>query len=250
MIVHCFETAAAAAHAVATRVADAVRAKPSLVLGLPAGQTPVPVYAALTRMCDAGEVDFSRVTTFNLDEFAGERAGLKTRPYEGRSFRRFMDEAFFSRVNVDRRRIHFLDGLADDLDAECRRYDAAIAAAGGIDLQLLGIGRNGHIGFNEPAETLIETSHVVSLLPETRAANAALFGGDPDRVPRAALTVGMGAILAAREILLMATGDAKAAALAAAVTGPVTAWCPASWLQRHAAAAVYADRLAASGLRC
>jgi glucosamine-6-phosphate deaminase len=243
VIVHVFETADAAAHAVAEQIAEAVRRKPALVLGLPAGQTPVPVYAELRSASATGASDFSRISTFNLDEFAGLDAA-----HPG-SFRRFMDAHLFRGIAVHPSRMHFLDGTAPDLEAECRRYDAAIAGAGGIDVLLLGIGRNGHIGFNEPAEALIAGTHVVTLLPDTRQANASLFGGNAEQVPVRALTMGVGTILGAREILLIATGDKKAAALEAALTGSVTPRVPASFLQLHAAVAVFADRPAAARLR-
>ena len=146
MDVRIFETAEEAAHALAAHVAAAVRRKPDLVLGLATGRSPVAAYGGLQRLHARGDVDFAQVRTFNLDEFAGLDAA-----HPG-SFRRFMDEHLFQGVNVDPARIGFLNGVAADLDAECARYDAAIDAAGGIDLQLLGIGANGHVGFNEPGD--------------------------------------------------------------------------------------------------
>jgi glucosamine-6-phosphate deaminase len=193
-------------------------------------------------MYAAGRVDFARASSFNLDEFVGI-----DRLQPG-SFHRFMDEHLFTAINIPRSRIGFLNGVAADLEAECQRYEAAIASAGGIDLQLLGIGRNGHIGFNEPADALTASTHPTTLLPDTRRANAALFGGDASRVPARALTMGIGTILGARAIVLMATGEAKAAAIAAAVSGLVTPRVPASFLQLHARGEVYLDREAAACL--
>src|SRR4029079_4892417 len=150
---------------------------PALVLGLPTGRTPVRLYHELGARHAHGQVDFSRATTFNLDEFvgiAGDHPG---------SYRVFMQEHLFSRVNLPAEQIHFLNGAAPDLDAECERYETAIAAAGGIDLQILRIGTNGHIGFNEPSRALDARTHRVTLRASTRRSNASLFDGDPERVP-------------------------------------------------------------------
>src|SRR5687768_3264482 len=190
----------------------------------------------------AGDVDFSRASTFNLDEFAGISAD-----HPG-SFRRFMEEHLFGGVNVDRRRVHFIDGAAADLDAECVRYEAAIAAVGGIDLQLLGIGANGHIGFNEPGDELRARTHRVTLAASTRRDNAALFGGDPGRVPPEALSMGMATILDAKAILLIATGERKAQCIEQAVRGGISTRLPASFLQLHRRVELYLDRSAASRL--
>lgn len=242
MVVNVFDSADAAAHAVAERMATAIAANPALVLGLPAGRSPVPVYEELNRRWAAGAMDFSRVTTFNLDEFVGIPGTQRG------SFRRFMADHLFNVVNVDETRIAFLDGMAADLEAECRRYDEAIDRSGGIDVQVLGIGANGHIGFNEPGEALIPVTHRARLLAATRQANAALFGGDPHRVPEYALTMGMKPILSARAILVIATGEWKARAVAAAIRGPLTTQVPASLLQLHGQVSWYLDRSAASAL--
>jgi glucosamine-6-phosphate deaminase len=239
VLITVFDTAEEVAVAAADQVCDAIAMKPSAVLGLPAGQTPVPLYAELRRRHRNSEVDFSQVTTFNLDEFVG------LAPDAPGSFRRFMTEQFFCGVNVDASRIGFLDGRAADIDTECLRYEAAIAAAGGIDLQALGIGANGHIGFNEPGDELIATTHLAMLQPGTRQANAALFGGDVSRVPESALTVGIGTILAARELLLIATGERKAECVARMVEGGLTTHLPASLLQLHPRVRVFLDRSAA-----
>jgi glucosamine-6-phosphate deaminase len=160
-----------------------------------------------------------------------------------------MERHFFRHINIDRRHIHFLDGATRDPAAECKRYEAEIRAAGGIDLQVLGIGGNGHIGFNEPADSLVARTHVVRLQLQTRRANASLWGGDVTRVPRRALSMGMATILHARSIVLMATGAEKAACVSAMVDGPLTTRTPASFLQLHPEVHVMLDRAAARGLR-
>lgn len=243
MDIRIFETPDETARAVALRVARAVAERPALVLGLPTGRTPVAAYAELRRLHDAGQVDFSRAVSFNLDEFAGVASS-----HPG-SFRTFMDRHLFSDVKLRPARIHFLNGAATDLDAECDRYEAAIEAAGGIDLQILGIGANGHIGFNEPGEELIARTHRVKLADSTRRDNAALFGDDPAQVPREALSMGMGTILKAAAILLIATGERKAQCVEGAVRGPLSTRLPASFLQVHRHVELYLDRGAASLLR-
>jgi glucosamine-6-phosphate deaminase len=234
-----FRTAHRMAAAVAERVARALAGDPALVVGLPTGRTPVEAYAQLRRLHAAGHADFGRATTFNLDEFVGLDA---THPG---SFRAFLERHLLSGINLPRDRAHFLDGAAPDLEAECARYEAAIAAAGGIGLQLLGIGLNGHIGFNEPAAVLSARTHRVRLAESTRRENAALFGGDVTRVPREALSMGVGAILQASTILLMASGARKARCIERAVNGPVTTRLPASLLQLHRDVEIYVDVAAA-----
>jgi glucosamine-6-phosphate deaminase len=241
--IEVFDTAGDVARAVAARVADALAARPSLVLGLPTGRTPIATYAELRRLHGAGRADFSRASTFNLDEFAGVAGS-----HPG-SFRTFMNTHLFDSVNVAPSRIHFLNGTATDLDAECARFEAEIANAGGLDLQILGIGGNGHIGFNEPGEELVAATHRVTLADSTRRDNAALFGGNPAQVPREALSMGMGTILKAATILLIATGERKAQCIERTVRGPVTTRLPASFLQLHPRAEFYLDRAAASRLR-
>ena len=242
MNIRIFNTADEVAVGLARAIADAVRANPGLVLGLPTGRTPVAAYAELRRLHAAGEADFSRVTTFNLDEFAGIAAS-----HPG-SFRRFMEQHLFSGIDLDPARIHFLNGAATDLDAECERYEAAITAAGGMDLQLLGIGANGHIGFNEPGEELHSRTHRVLLHQSTRRENASLFGGDPANVPREALSMGMGTILKARAIVLVATGQRKAQCVERTLRGPLTTRLPASFLQTHPHVEIFLDVAAASRL--
>jgi len=235
-----FHNERALAHATAQRVADLLARNPRVVLGLPTGRTPVRLYRELVALYARGRADFSQATTFNLDEFFGIDAS-----HPG-SYRTFMVEHLFGRVNLSPERIHFLNGAAPDPQAECQRYEDEISAAGGIDLQILGIGTNGHIGFNEPARELAARTHRVRLKTETRRANAALFGGDPGRVPPEALSMGMGTIMQARTILLLATGKSKARCIARLLDGTVTTRLPASFLQLHADVDVLMDEAAAS----
>jgi glucosamine-6-phosphate deaminase len=240
--VHIFPDDNAMARAVALRVTKLVAAKPAAVLGLPTGRTPVHLYAHLRALAAAGKLDFSRVTTFNLDEFHG------LPPEHPASYRRFMEHHLFAHVNVTRKRIHFLNGMNSDAARECRRYESAIARAGGIDLQILGIGTNGHIGFNEPATGLQSNTHLARLKPETRRSNANLFDGRVSAVPREALSMGVGTILRARTVILMANGSRKADAVKATVEGPVTTRMPASLLQLHRHVELILDEAAASTL--
>jgi glucosamine-6-phosphate deaminase len=228
------------AAALAARVAATLQAKPDAVLGLASGRTPVDGYAELRRIHAAGNTDWSRASTFNLDEFAGIDGG-----HPG-SFRTFMERHLFEGVNLRAERIHFLNGVAADLNAECDRYEGAIAAAGGIDLQLLGIGTNGHIGFNEPGDDLPVRTHRVRLMESTRRDNAMLFDNDPSRVPAEALSMGIGTILRARRVVLVATGGKKAECIRQATGGRLTTRVPASMLQVHADVELILDREAAS----
>jgi glucosamine-6-phosphate deaminase len=240
--IRVFDNPVEAAVAVAHRLAAAIQAKRSLTLGLPAGRTPITAYAELRRLNRQGAVSLAGVRTFNLDEFVGLRA------VDPRSFRHFMDAQLFAGTDLPAASIEFLNGGADDLNAECRRYETAIATVGGIDLQLVGIGVNGHIGFNEPGDQLRADSHRIDLRPETRLANIEQFGGRLDDVPHEALTMGMGTILRATSIVLMATGESKAEVIARAVREPITTRLPASFLQTHRSVELYLDRAAAS--RC
>lgn len=243
MDIQILDTPEDTAAAVARRVARALADHPSLVLGLPTGRTPIAAYAELRRLHAAGDADFSRASTFNLDEFAGIPSS-----HPG-SFRTFMERHLFAGINLPPAQIHFLDGAATDLDAECERYEAAIDAARGIDLLLLGIGANGHIGFNEPGEELTARTHRVRLAESTRRDNAVLFGGDPGQVPREALSMGMGSILRAGAIVLIATGARKARCIERTVHGPLSTRLPASFLQLHRHVELYVDRAAAAELR-
>jgi glucosamine-6-phosphate deaminase len=237
-----FPTEAALAEALARVISDAVRALPSIVLGLPTGRTPLPTYRELVRTSAEEALDWSAVRTFNLDEFVGLGTG------DPGSYRSFMHERLFRHINMAPANIGFLDGKAADLQSECDRYETAIAGVGGIDVMVLGIGNNGHIGFNEPADNLVARTHRVLLDGPTRAANALWFAGDLRRVPREALTMGMGTILAARSIVLIATGETKADAIRAMIYEGVTTRVPASFLQLHPQVTVMLDQLLADQL--
>ena len=215
-----------------------LRARPDIVLGLATGRTMERVYDRLVE----GGVPFGRATTFNLDEYVG------LAPDDPASFRSYMRERLFDRVDLDPARAHLPDGAAADLGAAARGYEAAIASAGGIDLQLLGIGEAGHIGFNEPLSAFASRTRDKTLTPTTRAQNAEAFGGDPGRVPARALTMGVATILEARELVLLATGAGKAAIVARAVEGPVTSMVSASAIQFHPNCKVVVDEAAASAL--
>lgn len=189
-----------------------------------------------------GEVDFSQVTSFSLDEFLG------LAPDEPRSYRAYMQRHFFQHVNLAPERIHFLDGSAERAERECARYDVQLAEVGGLDLLLLGIGPNGHVAFIEPGESLQAGSHRARLSRESRQAVASLFEDDVGKVPLAALTLGMGALLQARRVIVLAFGVGKAAAVTAMVRGPITPLCPASFLQLHGNVEVWVDAEAGRGL--
>lgn len=221
----------------AQRIARLLRDKPNAVLGLATGRSQKGVYEQLVRMHREEGLDFSRVTTFNLDEYIG------LGPEHPGSFHHYMQEHLFGCVNVDPERVHVPDGMAQEVDAHCAAYEALIAAAGGIDLQLLGIGSDGHIGFNEPSSSLSSRTRIKTLAAETRCDNADAFAAD--EVPRHVITMGIGTIMDARECLLLALGEHKAQAVAAAVEGPITASVPASALQMHPAAKVVLDEAAA-----
>jgi glucosamine-6-phosphate deaminase len=230
--------AGAAASLTARLIADRLRAKPDLVLGLATGRTMERVYDLLAAMA----LDFSRCRSFNLDEYIG------LPPTDHRSYRYYMNARLFDRINIAACNTHLPDGMAADPAAAAARHERLIREAGGIDLQLLGIGDDGHIGFNEPVSALLSRTREKALTPATRRQNAAMFGGDPDQVPKRALTMGVGTILEAREVLLLATGAAKAASLAKAVEGPITAMITASALQLHPRCKVVVDDAAAGGL--
>ncbi len=243
MNVRVFSSEHEAATQCAAHIAATVRARPELVLGLPTGRSPLQVYRELVALHARGELDLARATTFNLDEFLGLSAE------DPGSFRAYMQRHFIQHVNLAPERIHGLDGTAADAEAECARYDAEVAKAGGLDLVMLGIGPNGHVAFNEPGEALVARSHRVLLSRETRMGLVGLFEDESVRVPMAALTLGMAALLQARQVLLLAFGASKAAAVTAMVHGPITPRCPASFLQLHRDVHVWLDKAAASGLQ-
>jgi glucosamine-6-phosphate deaminase len=234
--------AAAAQQEAANILRRQIQSKPGSVLGLATGSTPIPVYAALVQMHERGELDFSRVVTFNLDEYVG------LAPDHPCSYREFMRQHLFGKVNIAPKNVHFPDGFAKDIPAHCAAYEAAIISAGGIDLQLLGIGRDGHIGFNEPSSSLASRTRIKTLTPQTVKDNAKCFGS-PDKVPRHVITMGVGTIMDARHCLLLATGEAKAEVVARMAEGPLTANVPASILQMHPACALAVDEAAAAKLK-
>jgi glucosamine-6-phosphate deaminase len=224
-------------------IAARVRAKPDLVLGLATGRTMERVYDRLVARNQSEGLDFSRCRTFNLDEYIG------VPPEDEHSYRFYMNHHLFSRVNIDLANTHVPDGMAADLRAGAAHYEQLIREGGGIDLQLLGIGEAGHIGFNEPLSALMSRTRDKALTPLTRQQNAEMFGGDPDKVPKRAVTMGVGTILDARELLLLATGGAKASILAKAVEGPITGMISASAIQLHPNCKVIVDEAAARELK-
>jgi glucosamine-6-phosphate deaminase len=222
-------------------VADRINRKPDGAFGFATGGTPVGTYKALIGLYNAGKVDFSRITAFNLDEYYPI---LKS---NGQSYDYFMWENLFSRVNVRKEALNIPDGEAKDPEGECRRYDRVIEETGGIDLQILGVGNNGHIGFNEPADVFSRGAVCVSLAESTVDANARFFERKED-VPRRAITMGVGSILKSREILLIASGKSKAGIIKEALRGPITPGVPASILQSKRDVIVALDKEAASEL--
>jgi glucosamine-6-phosphate deaminase len=231
----------AAASLVACIIARELRANPALVLGLATGKTMERVYRHLVRLHQTEKLDFSLCRTFNLDEY------VSLFPSDPNSYRYYMNHHLFRHVNIDPRNTHLPNGLATDLDEECRRYEATIQRCGGIDLQLLGIGKAGHIGFNEPLSALRSRTRVKALTPTTLKQNAAGFGGE-DNMPRRAITMGVGTILECRRCLLLATGGSKAKVVAQAVEGPITSMISATALQLHPRATVIVDEEAAANL--
>lgn len=199
---------------------------PYSVLGLATGSSPVGTYEQLVEWYNKGDIDFSNVTTVNLDEYVGLDGSSE------QSYRYFMNAHLFSKVNIDLSKTYVPNGKAQDLDAECRRYDDLIASLGGIDMQLLGIGHNGHIGFNEPSEAFEKTTHCIDLKPSTIEANKVFFDS-VDEVPRQALTMGIKSIMQAKKVLLIVNKEDKKEIFEQALFGPVTPEVPASILQLH-----------------
>jgi len=231
-----------AASLVSRIIGRELRMNAHLVLGLATGKTMECVYRHLVRMHREQHLDFSLCSTFNLDEYVG------LFPSDPNSYRHYMNHHLFRHVNVDIRNTHLPNGMADDLDAECRNYEALIKRFGGIDLQLLGIGKAGHIGFNEPLSALHSRTRVKALTPTTLKQNATFFGGE-QHMPRRAMTMGVGTIMEARRCILLATGDSKAAVIARAVEGPITSMVSASALQLHPRCTVVVDEEAAANLQ-
>lgn len=242
MKVRVFRTDEDAAHAAAAAIAAQLARQPASVLGLPTGRTSLEVYEELARLHDVGGADFSRAHTFNLDEFVGLRSS------DERSYCAFMQKHLFSRINLPAGHVHFLNGTTPNHVDECERFEREIAALGGMDLVLLGIGANAHVGFNEPGRALHARTHRTRLTIGTRRANASLFGGRVDRVPHEALTMGIGTLFEARAIVLIANGREKAAAVASIFDGRVSAERPASVLQLHQNVEVILDLSAAEKL--
>ncbi len=226
----------------ARMVAGAVRSNPEIVLGLATGNTPLGLYNELIALYRTGSLDFSNTTSFNLDEYLGL-------PHSHpQSYHTFMDQNFFSHVNLPRQNIHIPDGtVTRDYEAYCAGYEASIKAAGGIDLQILGIGRNGHIGFNVPTSSLASRTRLKALSRETIEDARHLFASDSE-MPNCAITMGIGTILDSRRILLLASGRSKAAAVAKAIEGPITSSVSASALQMHPDVTFIIDEEAAYSL--
>ncbi|AWG40676.1 glucosamine-6-phosphate deaminase [Bacillus velezensis] len=221
-------------------IAETVKQKPDAVLGLATGGTPEGVYKELVRMHRSEDLSFRNVTTINLDEYAG------LSPEDKNSYHYYMNTHFFAHIDSRKDRRFLPDGRADDLDAECGRYDRLIQTLGGADIQLLGIGHNGHIGFNEPGTPFESRTHVVELNEETRQANARYFPSI-DQVPVKALTMGIGTILSGKRILIMASGKSKAQAVKQLLDGRISEAFPASALHAHPDVTVLIDEKAAGG---
>lgn len=213
--------------------------KPDCVLGLATGSSPLGTYEQLIDWYKKGDLDFSKVSSVNLDEYRG------LSPEHEQSYRYFMNTNFFDHINIDKSRTYVPDGLASDVDKFCKDYDRLIEEVGGIDLQLLGLGRNGHIGFNEPSDVFARDTHCVDLTPSTIDANKRFFASEED-VPRQALTMGIRNIMMAKKIVVVVSGEDKANALKEAVYGPITPKVPGSILQLHTDVIIIADEAALS----
>lgn len=217
---------------------ELINSNPSAVLGLATGATPVPTYKKLIELYKNGEISFKDVTTFNLDEYCN------LDKHDKNSYYTFMHENLFNYIDIKEENVNFLDGNAKDCDAESKRYAEAIRAAGGIDLQLLGIGTNGHIAFNEPADKFTDEAFKVTLTQSTINSNQKYFGDVP--MPRYAMTMGIGSIMRSKKILLIATGESKAKAIKAMVSGEITPQIPCSILNEHKDVVIMLDKAAAS----
>lgn len=233
------EASARAAEVVKKQLRD----KRASVLGLATGGSVLELYRNLVEMCKNGELSFKKVSTFNLDEYVGMP------PTDSNSYRYFMDENLFSKVDIDKSNTHIPNGCAPNVRAYCVQYENKIRLCGGIDLQILGLGADGHIGFNEPSSSLGSRTRVKTLTEKTRSDNSRFFGGDISKVPMHAITMGIGTILDSREIVLLAFGEGKAEAVANMAEGPITASVPASALQLHPNVKIFLDEVAASKLK-
>lgn len=225
----------------ARAVARELLLKPETVLALPTGDTPKGMYRELVRFCQEGLLDFSQATTFNLDEYLGLPAD------HPQTFSAYMQNYFWGKVNLQPGKIYIPVSQTDDPEGECARYEGLIQEAGGLDFAILGIGENGHIGFNEPGTPWESVTHVAELSQETRAREAPAFGG-LEKVPKRAITMGIKTIMSARKVLLLASDAGKAEIVSRALTGPIAPEIPASILQLHPDLTVILDRAAASGL--
>ena len=225
----------------ARKVFDLVNSKSSAVLGLATGSTPIPVYAELVRLHNESGLSFSKVKSFNLDEYIG------LSPDHSCSYRYFMKEHFFDLIDIEQDFTYVPNGMVDDISEECSKYESAIKKCGGIDLQILGIGSDGHIGFNEPGSSLSSRTRIKTLASETIRDNARFFD-DEDEVPRHCITMGVGTILDSKSVLLLAFGEGKADVVAKSIEGPITSMVPASVLQMHQNVTVLLDDKAASKL--
>ncbi len=223
-------------------IARIIRQKPTAVLGLATGKTPFLLYQFLVQMHREEGLDFGRVTTFNLDEYIG------LNPSHPASFHSYMWKNLFSEIGINKNHVHIPDGKASDIPGACREFEASIKSAGGIDVQLLGIGRDGHIGFNEPSSSLTSRTRIKTLTEETRRDQAEEFDGQ-ENVPFHVITMGLGTIMESRTCLLLAFGRSKAQPVAQAVEGPITAMVPASVLQLHPRAIIILDEEAAARLK-
>lgn len=221
-------------------VASVITLKPDCILGLATGSTPVGMYQKLAEMNKAGKLDFSEVKTYNLDEY------YPIKPTNDQSYRYFMDKNLFDNINIDKANTHLLNGEAVDTDAECAAYDKAIEAAGGIDIQVLGIGNNGHIGFNEPDSELVAATHKTGLTESTIQANSRFFAS-ADEVPRHALTMGMAPIMKARRIIILISGKNKHEVLMGLLSGKITTQNPATMLNMHPDVTIVCDEDAYNG---
>ncbi|MBQ5710675.1 MAG: glucosamine-6-phosphate deaminase [Alistipes sp.] len=233
----------AAAYIVSEIKAKASKSDAPFVLGLPTGSTPLETYKELIRLHKSGEVSFKNVVTFNMDEYVGLE---ESHP---ESYHSFMWNNFFSHIDIDPKNVHILNGNAEDLVAECEAYEAAIVAAGGIDLFMGGVGEDGHIAFNEPFSSLQSRTRIKTLTPDTIAVNSRFFGGDITKVPTQALTVGVATILSARKVMILATGPKKARALRHAIEGSYNHMWTLSALQTHPAGIIVCDDSAAEELK-
>ena len=226
----------------AEMIGDIVGMKPRAVLGLATGSTPLGTYQELVRLHREDGIDFSQIVSFNLDEYIGL-------PHDDpQSYHYFMQENFFNHINMADANIHIPDGMADDFSQYCHEYEDDMMDHGGLDIQLLGIGSNGHIAFNEPGSSLGSRTRIITLTEQTRQDNARFFKS-LDEVPKYAITMGIGTILDAAGIILLASGESKADAVAMAVEGPITASVPASAIQLHPNVSVIVDRAAGSKLK-